>query len=87
MRWNLGNSKSKVHPIMCHKCMEGGGNTVAGLLIHNLGARKGWWSKPHISHFTPWKDTGPKVKEARKWASRPVWINTGNPVPAKGSKP
>jgi hypothetical protein len=37
--------------------------------------------------LNPWKDIGHKVKEARKWASRPVLINTENPVPARGSKP
>jgi len=25
MRWNLGNSKGKVHPVMCHKAWRGGG--------------------------------------------------------------
>jgi len=66
---------------------RGGWSSGAALLTHNLGARKGWWSKPHIGHFAPWKDTGPKVKEARKWTSRPIWIDTENPVPARSSKP
>jgi len=65
----------------------GGGSSGAALLIHNLGARKGRWSKPHIGHFTLWKDTGPKVKVARKWTLRPIWIGTENPEPSRGSKP
>jgi hypothetical protein len=42
------------------------------LLIHDLGARRGWVVKSGSGHFTPGKDLVPTVQEAG-WAPGPVW--------------
>jgi hypothetical protein len=48
-----------------------GGRGIA-LLFLDLSARRGWWSAPHPSCFTPGKDPVPIVQEA-VWAPGPVW--------------
>jgi hypothetical protein len=53
--------------------------TIA-LLILYLGARRGGWSAPHPSHFTPGKDLVPIVQEVG-WAPGPVWTCAKNLAP------
>jgi hypothetical protein len=58
---------------------EGGGRDIA-LLFPDLGARRGGWSAPRPSRFTPGKDPVPTVQEAG-WVPETVWTCAKNLAP------